>query len=310
MSVNLKELATRGSPLTSGHRLCDGCAAPTIAKQVMLGAGKPVVIVQPTGCLEISSVVFPYTAWKTPYYHNAFENAAAVASGVEAALKARKRRGDLPADFDVAVVAIGGDGGTYDIGFQALSGALERGHRMLYVCYDNGAYMNTGIQRSGATPFGAWTTTTHVGSAYKGKVQHRKDLTAIAADHNAAYVAQASPHNFRDLMRKVKKAVDADGASFLNVISPCWRGWRFPEEETIEMARLAVETCYWPLYEVERGKVTVSYVPREKKPVSEWLKKQGRFSHFFAPGNEGMLAELQAEVDREWEELLARAGRR
>ncbi len=308
MAVNLKKLAGQGSPLAPGHRLCSGCAAPTVAKQALLAAGKPAVVVQPTGCLEISSVVFPYSAWRTPYYHNAFENAAAVASGIEAALKARRRRGDLPADLDVAIITIGGDGGTYDIGFQALSGALERGHRILHICYDNGAYMNTGIQRSGATPFGAWTTTSHVGQALKGKPERRKDLTAIVAGHNPAYVAQASPHNFRDFMRKVKKAVDADGPSFINVIAPCWRGWRFPEEETIEVARLAVDTCYWPLLEVQDGKWTLNYVPRKKKPLADWLRKQGRFSHFFEPGNEWMLEHLQAEVDRQWEELLTRAG--
>jgi pyruvate ferredoxin oxidoreductase beta subunit len=302
--ASLRELSQKEVLFTGGHRLCAGCPAPIIVKQILLAAPHAPIVVNPTCCLEISSAVFPYTAWKVPYYHNAFENAAAVASGIDAAITALRRRGKLDENKKFSVIAIGGDGGTYDIGFQALSGMLERGHRVLYVCYDNGAYMNTGIQRSGATPYGAWTTTSHVGEAQKGKQQHRKDLAWIAAAHGA-YVANASLHNWRDLMRKVEKALNYDGPSFINVQAPCPRGWRFPEDKTVEIARLGTECCFYPLYEVEdRGrKWIINYVPKNKIPVVEYLKPQGRFAHFFQKGNEYMIEEFQAEVDRRWEHL-------
>jgi pyruvate ferredoxin oxidoreductase beta subunit len=205
---------------------------------------------------------------------------------------------------EMKFIAFGGDGGTYDIGFQALSGAMERGHQLLYICYDNGAYMNTGIQRSSATPFGADTTTQPVGSLVQGKTQRRKDLTRIMAAHNVAYAAQASPHNWKDLMTKVKKALATNGPAYMGVVAPCNRGWRTQTNDSIQLSRLAVDTCYWPLYEVEAGKWTINYDPKErKKPIVEWLKPQGRFKHLFAPGNEGMLEKFQKLVDDDWESL-------
>ncbi|NLE22351.1 MAG: pyruvate ferredoxin oxidoreductase, partial [Actinobacteria bacterium] len=205
-------------------------------------------------------------------------------------------------------VAFGGDGGTYDIGLQSLSGAMERGHQMLYVCYDNGAYMNTGFQRSGATPVGAWTTTSPVGKAEAGKLQHRKNLTDIMIAHELGYVAQASPHDPRDLVRKSAKALDTPGATFINVLAPCPRGWRADGAETVALAREAVETCYWPLFEVVDGEYRLTYRPRYKKPLIPWLKKQGRFAHLFKPGNEETLLNLEAWVDHEWEKLLKKCG--
>jgi pyruvate ferredoxin oxidoreductase beta subunit len=239
--------------------------------------------------------------------HNAFENAAATISGVEAAYRSLVRQNKIP-DQDVKFIAFGGDGGTYDIGLQALSGAAERGHQFLYVCYDNGAYMNTGIQRSSATPFGAQTTTSPAGSVIPGKQQFRKDLTAIMAAHNIPYAAQAAPSQWKDLMKKTRKAVGCGGPAFMNVLASCNRGWRHASEDTIEIIQLAVDTCFWPLYEVENGQARLTYRPKEKRPLVDWLERQGRFRHLFKDENRHLLDEFQAETDRRWEQLLELCG--
>jgi pyruvate ferredoxin oxidoreductase beta subunit len=239
-----------------------------------------------------------------PWIHSAFENVSTTIAGAEAAFKALKRAGRIPADKEITFVAFGGDGASYDIGLQWISGALERGHKFIYVCLNNEAYMNTGIQRSGATPQGAHTTTSPAGEVLQGKTQWRKPFTRIMAAHNIPYVAQAAAHNYRDLMTKAKKAAAADGPAVLNVLAPCPRGWRYSSELTLAITKLAADTCYWPLYEVDHGKTVVTYKPRQKLPVAEWLKGQGRFSHLFRPANAGILEEIQAKVDREWEQLL------
>jgi pyruvate ferredoxin oxidoreductase beta subunit len=301
-ALKLKELSKKEDLLTGGHRMCAGCGAPIIVRQILLASEKPLVAANATGCLEVSTSIFPYTAWKIPWMHSAFENAAATISGIEAMYQSLKRQGKL--DKDIKFIAFGGDGGTYDIGFQALSGAMERGHDIVYVCYDNGAYMNTGIQRSSATPKGANTTTSPAGSVKQGKQQSRKNLTKIMAAHNIPYAAQASPSNWRDLMTKARKAINLDGPAFLNVIAPCNRGWRTPTNNAIELCKIAMDTCYWPLYEYEDGKLKINYKPKEKKPITEFLKTQGRFKHLFSPENEGLLAQIQEDIDREWESLL------
>ncbi len=306
-ALKLKELSEKEDRLTYGHRLCAGCAAPIIVRQILTAIDEPVVVANATGCLEVSTTIYPYTAWNIPWIHTAFETAASTISGVEAMYRSLVRQGKMK-EIGIKFVAFGGDGGTYDIGIQALSGMMERGHRALYVCYNNEAYMNTGIQRSGATPLGAWTTTSPVGKVVPGKPRPRKDLTAIAAAHDIPYAAQASPHNWRDLMKKVRKAVAADGASFMNVLSSCNRGWRHETDETIEITRLAVETCYWPLYEVEDGEWKLTYRPKEKLPIEEFLKPQGRFRHLFSPENTHIIEELQAGIDRKWRQLLERCG--
>jgi len=204
-------------------------------------------------------------------------------------------------------IAFGGDGGTYDIGIQALSGAMERGHDMLYVCYDNEAYMNTGIQRSSATPRGAATTTCPAGTEIPGKIQYRKDLLAIMAAHSIPYVAQASPGHWQDLIKKAEKAFSIKGPKFMNVLMPCNLGWGFLPDKGLEHAKMAVETCFWPLYEVENGKWKVNYIPKEKKPVVEFYKTQKRFAHLFKPENKPLLDELQAHVDKVWADLLKKA---
>ena len=302
-----KELAKKPERLAPGHRLCAGCGASIIVRQMMAAIDDPVVVANATGCLEVATTIYPYTAWRVPWIHNAFENAASTISGVEAAYRSLVKQGKIE-EQNVKFIAYGGDGGTYDIGLQALSGAVERGHEFLYVCYDNGAYMNTGIQRSSATPYGANTTTSPAGKVIPGKQQFRKDLTKIMAAHDIPYVAQASPSKWRDLMEKTRKAVNCGGPAFMNVLSSCNRGWRHATDDTIEVTQLAVDTCYWPLYEVEDGEWRLSYKPREKLPVETWLKRQGRFRHLFKPQNRHLIEEMQAEVDQRWEELLERCG--
>ena len=307
---NVKDVvANKPSRFTAGHRMCAGCAAPVIVRMI-LRAVKPedhVVVSNATGCLEVASCIYPYTSWSDSYIHTAFECASATQSGVEAAYKSLKRQGKIPEDQDTKFIIFGGDGGTYDIGIQSLSGAMERGHDLTYVCYDNGAYMNTGIQRSSATPRFADTTTTPAGKVVPGKLQSRKDLTEIMVAHHIPYVAQTAPIlNFQDLYEKAEKAIYTEGAKFLNVLSPCPRGWRYNTEDLMEMSKLAVDTCYWPLYEVVDGVYHITYKPAQKKPISEFLKPQKRFQHMFKPGNEWMIEAFQEEVDNRWNELLAK----
>lgn len=309
MAYNLKEVAKRPERFTGGHRMCAGCGAPVVVRQI-LRAVKPedhAVIGAATGCLEVSSFLYPFTSWNDSFIHNAFENAAASISGAEAAYQAMKRKGKI--NGEVKFIAFGGDGGTYDIGLQALSGAMERGHDMVYVCYDNGAYMNTGIQRSSATPKYADTTTSPAGKKIPGKQQSRKDLTEVMANHHIPYVAQtAAIGNMKDLYEKAEKALYTKGPAFLNVLAPCPRGWQYNTPDLMELNKLAVETCYWPLYEVIEGKYIINYKPKNKLPVKEFLKAQGRFKHLFRAGNEYMIDEIQAEVDRRWNALLKLAG--
>lgn len=309
-SPSVKELSARPNLLSGGHRLCAGCSESIIVRQVLSAAQYPVVVIAATSCLEVATTIYPYTAWRVPWLHSLFENAAGTASGVEAAYRMLQRRGKLPQQ-KVAFIVFAGDGGTYDIGVQSLSGALERGHRFLYVCLNNEGYMNTGIQRSSATPLGAHTTTTPAGDVIPGKVQWRKDLTGIIAAHNIPYVAQTAltPQPLTDLTTKVRRALEVDGPSFINVFAPCNRGWRFDPVDTIKISQLAVETYYWPLFEVIGGEWRLSYTPREKKPVAQWLEAQGRFRHLLKPEYRHVMEEIQGWVDREWEALLTRTGR-
>ncbi len=305
MVLRLSDICDQEDSLAPGHRACLGCAEPVIVRQILHAIDKPVVVASPTGCLEIITSPFPFTSWRVPWIHVAFENVASVLSGVEAAYHVLSKKGKIE-ERDIRFIAFAGDGATYDIGLQFISGAMERGHRFIYVCLNNEAYMNTGIQRSSATPFGAWTTTIPVGEVIPGKIQHRKDLTAIIAAHNIPYVAQAAPHAWRDMMAKAQKAAAADGPSFINVLSPCPRGWRYEPSETITLSRLAAETCMWPLFEIENGDCRLTATPGEKRPVTDWLKTQGRFAHLLRPENSEVVAELQAWVDREWDKLLKR----
>ncbi|MCX6356271.1 MAG: thiamine pyrophosphate-dependent enzyme, partial [Candidatus Aureabacteria bacterium] len=226
MAINLKELAKKPIPLSPGHRACAGCGSIIAIKLVLMAAEDPLVCTCATGCMEVVTTIYPFTAWRIPFLHNAFENSAATMSGVETAYRSLLKQGKVKGK--VKFIAFGGDGGTYDIGLQSLSGAMERGHDMLYVCYDNEAYMNTGIQRSSSTPRCADTSTSPVGKASQGKKQYPKDLTAIMLAHRIPYVAQASPHRWMDLMTKVRTALSIEGPKFINIISSCHRGWRVP----------------------------------------------------------------------------------
>jgi len=301
--ATLREMAERPELLSAGHRLCAGCGASIAVRQVLKAATTDVVVANATGCLEVATTIYPYTAWECSWIHSAFENTAATISGVEAACRALKAKGKITKPYKF--IAFGGDGGTFDIGLQALSGAMERGHDMLYICYDNEAYMNTGIQRSSATPKGAATTTSPAGKVRPGKPRHRKDLTAIMAAHDIPYVAQTTPAHWRDLNRKVERALEIEGPAFMNILAPCPRGWRTESADTIKLARLAVDTCYWPLFEIDHGEYKINYKPREKKPLREWMKAQGRFRHLFTEENEHIIDELQDKVDRQWARLLA-----
>jgi pyruvate ferredoxin oxidoreductase beta subunit len=294
--------------LRGGHSLCQGCGVPLIVRTVLGTIKTPVVVVNATGCLEVATTRYPTTAWNVPWLHVAFENAAAVASGVESAQRALLRRHALPADEEVTVVVFAGDGGTYDIGLQALSGALERGHRFVFVCYDNEAYMNTGVQRSGATPFATNTTTTPSGAESWGKAQQRKDMTAIAVAHHVPYVAQAAATHWHDLSVKVGRAVDAPGPAFLNVLTDCPVGWGHEPRLFKQVIDLAVDSCFWPLYEVVDGRYVLSYEPDPIVPISDWLALQKRFAHLLRPENAQVVVDIQEAVEAEWDSLVARCG--
>jgi pyruvate ferredoxin oxidoreductase beta subunit len=309
MAKNLKQLVDSPVRLTAGHRLCPGCGEPIAVRQVLMGTDSPVIVANATGCLEVSTTIFPYTAWNVPWMHIAFENAAAAAAGLEAMYQSLKAQGKIEADADYKFVAFAGDGGTYDIGFQALSGAAERGHDFVYVCLNNQAYMNTGVQRSSASPLGAHTTTSQSGRASTGKKAHQKDLTECMVAHEIPYVAQSIPGRWRDLVGKAEKAFAIEGPAFINVLTPCPLGWLCEPAETVDISMLAADTCIWPLYEVEHGVYKLSYKPKEKKPVDEFLSRQGRFRHLFK-GDEGaqVRKEIQEYTDRKWESLLKKCG--
>lgn len=304
---NLKKEACKPERFVGGHRLCAGCGAGVAVRGVLRAVeeGDKTVSCVATCCLEVSSFLYPFTAWQDNFIHSAFENAAATIGGIEAAYNSLKRKGKVKDTYKF--IAFGGDGGTYDIGFQSLSGAMERGHDMVYVCYDNEAYMNTGIQRSSSTPKYADVTTAPAGKKIPGKPQFKKDLTDAIIAHNIPYVAQTTfLTNFKDLHEKAYKSLYTPGPAFLNVLAPCPRGWRYPPEDLMKITKLAVDTCIWPLYEVVNGEFKLTYEPKTKLPVEDYLKPQGRFAHMFKPGAEYMIEDYQAEVDRRWERLLAK----
>ena len=294
---NLKENLMKEDRLVGGHRMCAGCGSPIAIRTVLrqLEPGDHAVVCSATSCLEVSTFMYPYTAWKDSFIHNAFENAGATISGVETAYKAMKKRGKL--DDTYKFIAFGGDGGTYDIGFQSLSGAMERGHDMVYVCYDNEAYMNTGIQGSSSTYEGATTTTTP-----GGKKVGSKDLMKIAMAHNVAYAASASVCDLNDLRKKAIKAKEANGPAVLHVHAPCPTGWGYAPAKTIEVARLAVETGAWVLYEYSEGKIKVNRKLKELKPMKDYFASQTRFKKVKAEE----LERIQTIAKAKYEELLAK----
>jgi len=272
-----------------GHRACGGCGPAIAAKLILKGTGEDTIVVASTGCMEVFSTPYPETAWKVPWIHSLFENAAAVASGVEASLKHNNR--------SEKVVCICGDGATFDIGMLCISGAFERGHDITYICYDNEAYMNTGIQRSGATPYDASTTTTPAGKNSMGNSRPKKDLPQILAAHGASYVATATVAYPMDLMKKVEKAVNTPGSSYIQIHAPCSTGWGFEGGKTIEIGKMALECGLWVNYEMENGKL-VKAKKVKRVPVDDYLKAQKRFRHLFRPvAVTEEIAKIQAIAD-------------
>ena len=272
-----------------GHTACAGCAMPVVVRHALNVLGKDVIVVNATGCLEIVSSAYPRSPWGVPYIHSLFENSSAIAAGVAASLKSQGN------DHTRAVV-IAGDGATYDIGFGVFSGMLERNDDVLYICYDNEAYMNTGNQRSGSTPFGAATTTSPAGKVLHGKIEWKKPIAEIIAAHNIPYVATASVGYMADFENKVKKAKDIKGARFILVFSPCVTGWNYDSSKTIELSKLAVDTGLWVLYEIENGDFKLSYKPAQLKPVADYLKFQRRFRHL----NEDEMKKIQEHINNYW----------
>jgi pyruvate ferredoxin oxidoreductase beta subunit len=277
--------------LAAGHSACIGCGEAIAIRHVLKAAGKDTIVIQATGCPEVFTTLYPYTSWNVPWIHVAFENAAAVASGVREGLNQQGKN-------KTNVVAFAGDGGTFDIGFQALSGMLERGHKVLYVCTDNGAYENTGVQRSSATPKFAWTTTSPVGKKVHGKTEWKKPMPMIVAAHGIPYVATACLSDLNDLIAKVRKALSIDGPSYIQILCPCIPGWKCKSEKTIEYSKLAVQTKISPLYEIENGLMKLKDVPNPL-PVQDFLKGQGRFKHL----NNNEIKEIQIHIDEKFDRL-------
>jgi len=300
-NVYASRLITKKEYFTPGHRACQGCAEALAVRLVAKALGKNVVVASATGCMEIVSSPLPFTNWGVPWIHVAFENAAAVASGAEAGTKALIRKGKLT-DKGTVFLGMGGDGATSDIGLQALSGAFEREHNFVYVCYDNEAYMNTGIQRSSATPFGAATTTSPAGKLKPGQVTWKKNMPEIAVAHNIPYVATACSSYPFDLIKKVEKAARIQGPAYVHILSICPTGWRLPPDKAIWIGRLAVETGVFPLYEVEQGKYRITLDVGELRPVKEYLKPQGRFRHL----TDDLIENIQKRVTEEYNKLKAK----
>lgn len=284
--------------VVSGHRACQGCAEVLALRHALKVFGKDTILAMATGCMEIISTPLPLTNWKVPWIHVAFENAAAVASGIESGLRILMDKGKIERK-DIHVVAVGGDGGTSDIGLQALSGALERGHKFTYICVDNEAYMNTGIQRSSATPYGAMTTTSPPGKKSIGQSTWKKNMPKIAVAHHIPYVATACPSYPFDLFAKIKKAKMANGPAYIHILSVCPTGWRIPTDLAIEYGKLAVRTGVFPLYEVENGEYKITYGPEPLRPVKDYLKGQGRFRHL----KDEDIEKIQERVTLEWGQL-------
>ncbi len=284
-----------------GHRACAGCGAATAVRLITKAAGKNSIFVESTGCMEVVSTPYPETSWRIPWIHGAFENNSSIAAGIEAALKVQGKQ-------DVHVVALGGDGASYDIGIRGTSGAFERGHNYTYVCYDNEAYMNTGIQRSGATPYLASTTTSPAGKKIPGKTEGKKDLVHILVAHGSPYAATCSVSHPQDAYKKIKKAVETVGPTFINIYAPCVPGWRYDPSQSISLAKLGVATGATPLYEVIEGKhkVTMPRDPDDLKPIEDYLKLQGRFRHLFKPEpDKEALGKIQENVKATLRHLLA-----
>ncbi|MBN1857464.1 MAG: pyruvate synthase subunit beta [Dehalococcoidia bacterium] len=296
-----KNLVTKEEFLSPGHRACQGCGLAINIRLALKVLGKDTICVTPASCWSGVGSSYPDSAWEVPWMQSLFENAAPVAGGIATAHKILQAKGKMaPRKVNVCVFA--GDGGTADIGLGAVSGAMERGENIVYICSDNEAYMNTGIQRSSSTPYGAATTTTPVGTVRSGQQTEKKNVPFIIADHNIPYVATACASYPFDFMMKIKKAAEVDGPAYIHVFSVCPTGWRVPTDFTVDLGKLAVETNVFPLYEVENGVYKMNMTPAKPKPVSDYLKPQGRFRHL----KPEEIEHIQATIDWNWKALQAR----
>jgi len=305
-NMNMNVYAARMLPeaeyFAPGHRACTGCGHTIALRLLMKALGPRTIVSNATGCVEIFSSTYPQTSWEVPWMHVAFETAASVAAGMESGIKVLQRKNRYPESERVTILALAGDGGTADIGLQSLSGALERGHDFLYVCLDNEAYMNTGVQRSSSTPYGSSTTTSPSGIKSIGQDTWKKNMPAIVAAHGIPYVATATISYYFDMVEKIRKAKEIEGPAYVHVFSPCPTGWRLDPSLTVQISRLAVETAVFPLYEIEYGKLTVTEKPRKLKPLADYFKPQRRFAHL--PEKE--IKKIEKRIRADYRELLRR----
>ena len=305
---NLKEFSTSADRFEGANLLCPGCAHSIIVREVLNATNDDLILAASTGCLEVCTAVYPYTSWDASWIHIGFENGSSAVAGAEAMYKALKTKGRLKQpERTPKFVAFGGDGATYDIGFQWISGCFERGHNMMYVCLDNEVYANTGGQRSSSTPIGASATTTPAGSISYGEKKNKKDMMAIMAAHGAPYVAQVSPSKWKDMVAKIQKGFATEGPVFINAISACTTEWKFAPEDTIAITDLATDSLVFPLYEIINGtELNITYRPKNIVPVRDYLGAQGRFKHLFTKQYEYLIDEWQTRVDLKWEQLQRR----
>ncbi|WP_300223387.1 thiamine pyrophosphate-dependent enzyme [uncultured Helicobacter sp.] len=303
---NLKQFSKSAEKFEGANLLCPGCAHGMIIREVLNSVDGHILIGNSTGCIEVSTAVYPYTSWDVPWIHIGFENSSTAVAGAEAMYKALVRKGRYTGEKP-KFVAFGGDGSTYDIGFQWISGCFERGHDLTYICFDNEVYANTGGQRSGSTPLGSSTSTTPAGRVSYGKKEKKKDILAIFAAHGSPYVAQVAPNKWKDMNKKIKTALDTEGPTFINALSACTTEWRFDCNNTVEMMDLAVDSLVFPLYEIINGhELHITYRPKNIIPVRDYLGVQGRFKHLFKPENEHIIEQWQKDVDKKWELLQRR----
>lgn len=303
---NLKQFSKSAEKFEGANLLCPGCAHGMIIREVLNSVDGHILLGNSTGCIEVSTAVYPYTSWDVPWIHIGFENSSTAVAGAEAMYKALERKGRYKGEKP-RFVAFGGDGSTYDIGFQWISGCFERGHDLTYVCFDNEVYANTGGQRSGSTPLGSSTSTTPAGRVSYGKKEKKKDLLSIMAAHGSPYVAQVAPNKWKDMNKKIKTALDTEGPTFINALSACTTEWRFDCNNTVEMMDLAVDSLVFPLYEIINGhELHITYRPKNIIPVRDYLGVQGRFKHLFKPENEHIIEQWQKDVDKKWELLQRR----
>jgi pyruvate ferredoxin oxidoreductase beta subunit len=305
---NLKQFSTANERFEGAHLLCPGCAHSMIVRELMNCTEDNLVLSTNTGCLEVSTAVYPYTSWDSSWIHIGFENASTAVCGAEAMYKAKKRKGTLKdPNAPVKFVAFGGDGSTYDIGFQWLSGCMERGHDFTYICLDNEVYANTGGQRSSSTPIGASTTTSPAGRISYGEKMMKKDIVGIMAAHGAPYVAQVAPNKWKDMVKKLQTSLQTEGPCFINAMSACTTEWKFDPKDTINVSDVAVDSLVFPLYEIINGeKLNITYRPKNVIPVRDYLGLQGRFKHLFKPENEHIIKLWQENVDKRWDYLQRR----